>query len=1358
MRKIIYFLFVFLYSYVSLLNAQTGILYSTDKELSSSLINSIYQDKRNYIWIATEDGLNKFDGVRFNVYKNVQGDSTTIKNNYVKTLFEDSFGRFWIGCINGLHLYNRDIDEFSEIKLFNEGIQITPHITSIIESKDNEIWMTTSGLGIIRIKETRKDYHTDIELSTRLSSKHLTDVYQDIKGNFWIASENHGLNMYNPVTDEVKVFKEPYSIGSNQISSICEDGNGNLLVGTLNNGLYRLNSEISRFESIPHVRNEVLSVKSLLLDKKNRLLVATDGQGMKIYNNQKNCLEDFYISSASFDFSRTKVHSVFQDNGGNIWIGLFQKGVFLTSENNNRFNYWGHKSFTQDIIGSGCVMSLTKDREQSLWIGTDNDGIYKIDNAGYSRHFASNSVPGTVLSMVEDDLSEGFWIGSYLKGLAFLNKETGHCTYYNNNIDQDKYNTARDKIFCIAKDFRGQLWIGTNGAGVYVFDLKKRIYVAHYSQLGVGQYQIPNNWINSILCSRDGSVWIGSYDGVSNINPSLGQVETYTEKDRTLPGSVIYYIMEDSKDNIWIGTTEGLVCLDKQNHTTKIYTIADGLPSDVICGLLEDNQGNIWISTHAGISKFLIEDKRFINYYAFDGLQGNEFSMGAVYKSDAGEMFFGGINGVSSFMPSDVDIHRLSPHLYLTGLYILDQLVVAGQKSGKHEIISGFIADADTIHLNYRDNMFALEFSTFDFGGSGRVSYLYMLEGLNSQWMKTEQGTNRINFTNLDYGTYRLRVKALVYNDSSDEKVITLIITPPWYLTWWAKLLYFVFFVSLIWGIAKFVIDRIQHKNELIRREHIEQISEAKLQFFINVSHEIRTPMTLIISPLEKLIRENKDGAAQKVYLLMYRNAQRILNLINQLMDVRKIDKGLMSVRFRETDIVGFIYDVIHIFEYQSKKKDIRLNFVHVDLRLNAWIDLNNFDKVLVNILSNAFKFTPEGGEITISLKTGKNRNESGPLSKYFEVIVSDTGIGIEEGNVEKIFERFYQVDNNLNEFNFGTGIGLHLARSLVNMQYGTIYAKNREDKRGAEFIIRLPLGDIHLMNSEKERGENEIESQIHDMKNVIPYNDEDEVEHRKVKPKTKYRVLIVDDEDEIRHYLRHELSDIYKVDECVNGKQALDFILKEKPTLVVSDIMMPQMDGITLCKKIKSNININHIPVVLLTAKASDEAKAEGFDIGADAYIAKPFNIDLLKRQIASIIENRERLEHKTGNLDEAHVQVKPVILRSSDQILYEKIIKIIDENISNPELNVELLADGVGMSRVHMHRKLKELTNQSARDFIRGIRLKQASELLSGQKLSVSEVAYALGFNNLSHFSNTFREFYGMSPREYAEKNTGK
>ena len=606
-------------------------------------------------------------------------------------------------------------------------------------------------------------------------------------------------------------------------------------------------------------------------------------------------------------------------------------------------------------------------------------------------------------------------------------------------------------------------------------------------------------------------------------------------------------------------------------------------------------------------------------------------------------------------------------------------------------------------------------------------------------------------------------MRALSHGNLSEIRTVKILITPPWYEMWWAYCIYAFLFGLLVLGIVNYILSRMRHRREIMKREHAEQLNEAKLQFFINISHEIRTPMTLIINPLEKLLAEKKGGEVQKTYLMIYRNAQRILRLINQLMDIRKLDKGQMFMKFRETDMVGFIDDVMLTFDYMARKKKIRFSFEHVMPQLKVWVDMNNFDKILMNIFSNAFKYTPEQGEITVTLSTGRDSTRRDPLKEYFEITVTDNGIGLDREKIERIFERFYQIDNDVTKSNFGTGIGLHLSRSLVELHHGIILAENREDAPGSRFIIRIPLGSAHLRTDELEDVEAIItphtvlvKPEKTDLEGAFE-EEEDEESKKAGKSKNRMRILIVEDEEEILSYLKEELEGDYRIMTRKNGREAYDTILADTPDLVISDIMMPEMDGLSLCRKIKQNTNVNHVPVILLTAKSKPEDTMEGMATGADAYMVKPFNTELLKSTIANLIANRKLLKSKFSGAQQQEDKVQKLSMKSADEILMSKIMKVINENLSNPDLNVEMLAANVGLSRVHVHRKLKELTNLSARDFIKNIRLQQAAALLKEKKLTVSEVAYATGYTNLSHFSSSFKEVHGMSPKEYMLAHQG-
>ena len=958
---------------------------------------------------------------------------------------------------------------------------------------------------------------------------------------------------------------------------------------------------------------------------------------------------------------------------------------------------------------------------------------------------------------IYEDSEKNLWLGSYTRGIAKLNRKTGVCDY---SLPVDN-----EKILSITEDKQKNLYIGTLGSGFYQYNLQTgslKHYESAKDETGdLKRNELVNDWINYIFCDSEGFIWLGHYKGVSCFNPLTGSFINYRQVNTLISGCVGYAIQEDYSGNIWAGTTDGLYCFNKKTEELKRFTTADGLSNNVICGLCEDSRHDIWLSTYMGISKYDVKNNRFVNYYSGDGLQGNEFTHGAFYKDKKGKIYFGGINGVTYFSPERIGSVSKETNVWVTDFYVFNHPIHKNSLSGGEPVIDTSVQDANQFRLSYKDNTFSIVFSTLQYNNPEQISYQYKVDELGSQWLSTEPGVNRVTYNNLPPGQYTFQVRALNYGNYSETRTVKILITPPWYQTWWAYCVYITLAGLLVLGIVNYILSRMRHRREIMKREHAEQLNEAKLQFFINISHEIRTPMTLIINPLEKLLADKRDGELHKTYLMIYRNAQRILRLINQLMDVRKLDKGQMFMKFRETDMVGFIADLMQTFEYMARKKNIRFVFKHEMPQLKVWIDLNNFDKVLMNILSNAFKYTPDGGEVQVSLSTGRDITRRDALRDYFEIVITDSGIGIDRNKIERIFERFYQIDNDVTKSNFGTGIGLHLSRSLVQLHHGIIFAENREDAPGSRFIIRIPLGSAHLRTDELETVDADT-VMFHTVDKPVLAKLEEELMMEEEEPqtgtkaKTRLRILVVEDEIEIKAYLKSELSDEYKVETCNNGKEAYDLILRDTPDLVISDVMMPEMDGLALCRKIKQNTNVNHVPIILLTARSKPEDTLEGMETGADAYMVKPFNTELLKRTIANLIANRRLLRNKFSGAQQQEDKIEKITMKSGDEILMGKIMKVVNEHLDDPTLNVEMLASEVGLSRVHVHRKLKELTNLSTRDFIKNIRLQQAATLLAqDHKLTVSEIAYATGYTNLSHFSSSFREKYGMSPKEYMNQH---
>ena len=1332
--------------------AQSGKLFSVDKELSSSLINDVFQDKYGLIWIATEDGLNRYDGSKFTIYKQNDRDGGGLLNNYIRIINEDKKGRLLIGYFNGLQKYDYATDTFRDIPIMLEsGYEYSSHVLSILERKNGDILIGTSGQGLLKLTGAGDELKA-MQDSRQSPSNFINYMYEDKHQNLWISTQDLGLFQLG-TDNKLKNYSYQKGISCNNISSMVEDTAGNLYMGSLDKGLFKYDKAADTFTSIHSKENPSLSISTLYLSKEGVICIGTEGTGMKIFDPVSGKITDSNFNVTAVDFSKAKINSIIGDASGNIWAGMFQKGVLLIPKNTNNFKYFGHKSIKSDIIGSSSVIALHRDHEGILWVGTDGDGIYGIgadgEQVAHFQHTADpNSVPATVMTIFEDSNND-LWIGSYLNGMAKLDRKTGKCEYVKNLVDHNSDPVQR--VFSFEEDEDKHLWIGTMGSSLFKMDLKTK-KITHYNPKGNNDYSstkniINNAWIDCLLLSSDNKLYIGTYDGLGCLDIKTNDFVSTHGTNRMLVGHIVYSLHEDKAGTIWIGTSKGLMYIEKGSSQIKNYTTENGLASNVICSIKSDDNNNLWISTNYGISKMDLQTRNFINYYADDGLQGNEFSKDAAYVGKDGQIFFGGINGITYFNPNEITVQARELNVRITDFYIHDQSVKKGMKSGNKTIINSSVLKADTFQLSHHDNSFSIEFSAMEFNNPERITYLYAFG--DDDWIKLRPGTNNVTFNNLSPGTYTFKVKAEDYNTFSDERAITIIISPAWYLTNLAFTGYAVIVIAILSFIAKLLYNRYRSRKKIQEHIHAKQINEAKLQFFINIAHEIRTPMTLIISPLKKLMSGDKEGREQKTYLMMHRNSERILSLINQLMDIRKIDKGQMQLQFQEVEIIGFIKDICAIFEEQIEAKKINLHFRHQMESLHAWIDPKNFDKIILNVLANAIKFTPEGGKIVLDLTTGVDKSKAAHLQNYFEISISDTGSGIEESELEHIFECFYQTESSRIGNNGGTGIGLHLSRSIAELHHGTIKAENNKNGLGSRFIIQLPAGAGHLSKDAMVQAPS---NPLKIEKAVAPAGLETiQIEETKIKAKSKYRLLVVDDDDEIRNYISQELDTAYQITTCANGKEALSLALKETPDLIISDIMMPEMDGITLCRKIKQNVNINHVPVILLTAKSEEEDNLEGLGIGADAFIVKPFNLDILDKTIQNIIKNREILRNNfTGNQQQKD-RVKEVKLKSADEKLMTKIMDVINENISNPTLSVEMLAQEIGISRVHLHRKTKELTNQSSRDLIKNIRLQQAANLLSSKNLSVSEVAYAVGFTNIATFSSAFKEFYGESPSSY-------
>ncbi|WP_443777294.1 hybrid sensor histidine kinase/response regulator transcription factor [Bacteroides clarus] len=1300
-------------------SSSENIRFYDSGQLSCNLITKICQDNRGFIWVGTEYGLNKFDGVRFTQYLSRENDSTSLLNNIIRSLYVDRSHRLWIGCSNGLQYYVPEKDAFRTIPF--DG-NLSPSITQIYQLRTGEIWVLASGRGIFEVDMENERIRPLNELTKKCGTHYINNLYEDRFNRIWVSTGKKGLTCIDSSRKQVKSYTTPELPGVSA-STVIEDKDGALFVAVAGK-VMQLNEADSSFVPIRNHGGEWLDIRNMTLDKDGRVYVSTYGNGIFLIDKEERRLlpvENIY--SPFFNVNTAKVVSMIEDRNQNLWLGCFQKGILMIPNRPMAFDFWDMSE--KEYESGGTITSVFRDSKGYIWGGLEGNGLFKFNEKGEMLEHIT--VPRTVVSMFEDS-NHTLWVGTYYNGLAALDTRTNQCSF----LPQ----LAGQRIKSMVEDSRKNLYISVFGVGLKGYNLSTGKVWELASAAPETRGLMKNRWINVLLCDSKDLIWIGNYKGISCYDARNDRY-IKIQGDSVMDSHVCYSLLEDRNGDIWMGTNNGLYTWSREQETFRRFSTEDGLSNNVICGLAEDKDGNIWCSTFRGINQIKTGEGRIISFYTGNGLIDKEFSRGVYFHDKEGRIYFGGNYGITHFAPEMIHPTVFHKEVMVTNMYLDNHLVTVQTLSGGKAVIDKTLIDSRDFYLSHEDNTFSFEFSTMDFREAENIHYEYRLKELSTLWSSTLPGINRITYSHLSPGSYTLEVRACENGSYTPVKELRIHIASPWYQTTIAYVCYSI--ILLVLGMQVYFY---------IKRKRREEINEEKLKFFINISHEIRSPMTLIISPLESLLKRDYDEVTSKALRSMYRNANRIIGLLNQLLDIRKIDKGQMRIACSETDMVCFIRELFQTFDYQSEKRNIRFTFEHEQAELPVWIDRNNFDKVLLNVLSNAFKYTPDGGEITVRLTSGTDKKASGALRNYAEIAVSDTGDGIDENKLEKIFERFYQASADLSSAPLGFGIGLNLCRLLVNLHHGTIVAFNRKDCKGSCFVIRIPLGNSHLKKDEM------VEPSVgsHVALQIPSYELAENMEKTKAgRSKTHYKVLVVDDDEEVREFLQAELSATYRVITCKNGMEGLQAALKQQPDIIVSDVVMPEMDGFTLVKKLKGNSNTNHIPVVLLTSKIEHSDRIRGLDKGADAYLTKPFVVDELLTLISNLITNRILLKGKFSGAQAQEDKVKSIEVKSNDELLMERLMNIINAHLDDPELNVEMLAERVGLSRVQLHRRLKELTGIPASEFIRNIRLKQAAILLKDKKMNISQTAYAVGFVNHTHFSTAFKKFYGVSPTDY-------
>ena len=1278
--------------------ADSGELFTSGK-LSSSLINCIVQDKYGYIWVGTEYGLSKFDGYRFTNYLHNEEDTTSITDNIISDLLVDKKGNLWIGCAKGLMRYNYETNNFSRLQ-FPDGRK--PRIYSMVESHRGDILLGTAGYGLYSVKNNgiektannRFTIRWERAYAKRDSDVFFTHIYEDKHHYLWQSSHLSTFTRFIEKQGKVqrKDFKSPYGA---PVAFIQHRPQAMLIVCMY--GIiyydYRTGRIADAGYDLGTFKNHV-TINNATFDHDGNLYISTSEHGALIIKKGSNKVEQLENSNSNFNLSTAFVNDIIEDKDNNLWIGCYKKGLYLLNQRQQAFSSWSFSA--QNYIIGSSVSSIAPGENGETWCTVQNSGVFCFDASG--KIIAHPTSPaGTCI--IYKDRRGAYWISNG-SALYSYNPHTG--------AYQEKLTFTSAGIYCMTDDNQGNLYISVYSKGLYIYNVESgKVTVLNMRQRGNKGF-LCNDWVRSMAFDHTGHLWIGTSNGVSCLN-----TKTLSFKDfgwnNILKDRQANSICEGKNGNMIIGTEEGLYLFDRKNNKTLALPHAEVLKGKQVCSIIKDHQGDLWISTTMGIWQYDQKNRQFIGHINGNGLTTREYVLGSSMHTASDLIAFGTSDGITTFYPERVRAKKME-----LGDVHLTNFIIDGKPIN---------CLTDEFTIPYEENSFTLEFSLLNYRNTDNISFQYRIN--EGKWNSTNEGSNAVSFNKLKPGSYTLEVRAISNgNFSKKSTIIHIKVCDPWYASTWAFLLYFLTAA----GIILYIIYRYE-------RHRKEDLEETKMQFLINATHDIRSPLTLIMGPLNKLKTRITDAESKQDIDTIDRNAQRLLLLVNQILDERKIDKDQMHLHCQKTDLKEFLRGIMSLYNFNVQERSITLSLkedesLKEEGNLQVWIDRINFDKVISNLLSNAMKYTSDGGEITLII--GKNKESA-------IIKVEDTGIGLKEEKTDRLFERFYQGNNNSDIHIEGTGIGLNLCRALVKMHGGAIRAYNRTDGiKGSCFEVNIPLGKEHLKPEEilQEDGTKTAEST-----------------GKRTQANRNFNILIVDDDAEIAHYIKTELSDWYRFEHASNGKEGLKMLLTGKYDLVISDVMMPEMDGVTMLKKIKGNSNVSDIPVILLTSKSEVENRLEGLRKGADAFLAKPFNMEELHILIDNLVDNVRRIRGKYSGAQGQKAKIEQIQVKGNNDALMERVMKYMNEHLADPDLNVEKLTEDVGISRAQLHRKLKEIAGVSAGEFIRNLRLEQAARLIEEGQINITQVAYSVGFSNQTHFSTVFKKHYGMSPSEYAE-----
>ncbi|MBF9254027.1 response regulator [Pontibacter sp. 172403-2] len=1346
--------------------------------LSNNQVKCFLKDSNGYLWIGTFDGLNRYDGYKLKVFRYQSNDSSSIVGNDVLELFEGPGGEIWVKTPQGTCVFNPETEHFDRNPagfLKQYGLPAGAGIEDILKDKDGNYWFILTGQGLTKYNPRT---HTAVHLrhtfsdGNSLSTDYISAISQTARGDLWVVHRNGIFEKLDRKTLKViarndDIYRKYTREMQNYALVADSDNDLWLYVNDKESGAYFYDQS---GKSLTHFHKNSRSlqlnnnvVRGIVEAAKGKIWIGTDHGGINVID--KKSLTVQYIrhnDESDKSLAHNSINTLYKDDAGIIWVGTFKKGINYYHKNIVRFPLVRHQASVSGSLPYDDVNSFVEDDKGNLWIGTNGGGLFYFDRAtgvytNYTHNPADpNSITGDIIVSLLIDKDKALWIGTYLGGLDRYDGKT--FTHYRHQPENPE-SLSDNSVWELYEDTRGNIWAGTLRGGLELFDPQRNGF--RHSRLGSGVYPVHCDYISSIAEDRHGNLWVAGGNGVDVFNKETGK-STYFSHDPKNPHSLVsnnvMYIHRDGQHNIWIGTTEGLELYNEKKGTFTHFTMEDGLPSNTVVTILEGAHNDLWLSTPNGVSNLVISGKAgsykysFRNYDERDGLQGKAFNENAALKTSKGEMIFGGPNGYNIFYPGKIEKNETAPRVVFTDFQLFNKSLKVNEVTNGRVILPTAISGLDNITLEHDENVFSVEFAALNFFHAEKNKYKYKLEGFDKDWHTVDNLNRKATYTNLDPGKYKFRVMASnndgVWNKAGASMGIRVL--APFWQTKEALALYFILAIVALVLIRRIELHRararfmLEQERREARQRH--ELDLMKINFFTNISHEFRTPLTLILAPIEKLLKTTTNPGEQQQYQMINKNAKRLLHMVNQLLDFKKMEGKVVGFSPSEGDVVAFVRETVHSFADLSDKKNIPLAFKSGVQELQVSFDRDKLEKILFNLLSNAFKFTPAHGRITVELNSFDNDSSSAGI-KILELKVKDTGIGIAKENHKKVFERFYRDAVPGNLMNQGSGIGLAIVSEFVKIHGGMITVDSAPGV-GSCFTVTIPVKEISpapgmaAMEKYAERSDVEGAETAASRAGIKP-------EQTASGPNLPV-VLVVEDNEDFRFYLRDSLKAYFTIIEAANGQEGWQKALSYLPDLIVSDLMMPELDGIDFCKKVKQDSRTSHIPFVLLTAHASEEKKLKGLDIGASDYVTKPVSFDLLHSRIRNLITQRELLQKVFERKISVQTCEKDIV--SLDDKLIQKAIKHVEEHLSDTALSVEALSRELGVSRVQLYKKMMAITGQSPVEFIRKIRLRHAAQLLKKSQLTVAEVAYQVGFNNPKYFAKYFKEEYKILPSQYA------